>query len=135
MLSKKHLAEAALSEVVPGRILQVRATFKASGLPITVVGVYQHVWRTSLTTVQNLELMRLESHLSGHAAYSPAPSPHANLTPQYPHVGGAATRLPASNHSPELQQMLVDGDLCALNTWLGMHPVATPTSHPLTRVR
>ena len=60
---------------------------------------------------------------------------NANLTPQYPHVGGAATRLPASNHSPELQQMLVDGDLCALNTWLGMHPVATPTSHPLTRVR
>ncbi|CAE7831148.1 pol [Symbiodinium sp. CCMP2592] len=139
MLSKKHFEDAAVHEPVPGRVLQVRATVKTSKLPLTVVGVYQHVWRTHLSTVQNLELRRGVCHAVSTIGQQTPQRHHliiagdinAKLTPQHPHVGGAgaATRSPAANHSPELQQLLAEGDLCALNTWHTPHrdTYVTPT--------
>ena len=125
LLSRQHFVDAALREPVPGRVLQVQATAKRSGLPLPIVGVYQHVWRTSLTTVQNLELRRTVWRAIADVVRSTPQRHHlliagdfnANLTAQHPHVGGASTPLPASNHSPELQQLLSDERLCALNTW------------------
>ena len=125
LLSRRHFADAAVCEPVPGRVLQVQVTVKHSGLPLTIVGVYQHVWRTSLTTVQNLELRRTVWRAIADVVRSTPQRHHlliagdfnANLTAQHPHVGGASTPLPASNHSPELQQLLSDEGLCALNTW------------------
>ena len=43
----------AFQEVYPGRIAHFRATHVKTGLICDVVGIYQHVWRTMLTTEQN----------------------------------------------------------------------------------
>ncbi|CAE7840054.1 pol [Symbiodinium sp. CCMP2592] len=137
MLSKKYFEDPAVHEPIPGRVLQVRATVKTSQLPITIVGIYQHVWRTHLSTIQNLELRRGVWHAISTIVQQTPQRHHlliagdfnANLTPQHPHVGGAATRSPAANHSPELQQLLAEGNLCALNTWHTPHrdTYVTPT--------
>ncbi|CAE7771585.1 pol [Symbiodinium sp. CCMP2592] len=137
MLSKKYFEDPAVHEPIPGRVLQVRATVKTSQLPITIVGIYQHVWRTHLSAIQNLELRRGVWHAISTIVQQTPQRHHlliagdfnANLTPQHPHVGGAATRSPAANHSPELQQLLAEGDLCALNTWHTPHrdTYVTPT--------
>ena len=42
---------------------------------------------------------------------------NSTIKPQSPHVGSASTPSDATNHSTELQQLIVDLDLCALNTF------------------
>ena len=37
----------ATQELHAGRLLHVQAIYKPTGLPITILALYQHVWRTS----------------------------------------------------------------------------------------
>ena len=126
MLSCKCFAEPRVKEHVQGRLLQVTATHHRSKLPVCIVGLYQHVWRPHLSPAQNRSL---RSHIwhSLQALITATPARHqliiagdfnATLTPMHPHVGPSVPK-PAThaNHDKDLQTLLKECDLCAVNTW------------------
>ena len=126
MLSCKCFAEPRVKEHVQGRLLQVTATHHRSQMPVCVVGLYQHVWRPHLSAAQNRSL---RSHIwhSLQALITATPARHqliiagdfnATLTPMHPHVGPSVPK-PAThaNHDRDLQTLLKECDLCAVNTW------------------
>ena len=125
MLSRRHFMDLCLVEHIPGRLLQVQAVLRTSRLPITIVAVYQHVWRTHLPATENHKLRNdLWDRLSAILARIPlrhhlilCVDMNSTLKPQSPHVGPASTPSDAYNHSAELQSLVADNDLCVLNTW------------------
>ena len=56
LLAKAAFCDIATQELHAGRLLHVQAVYKPTGLPITILALYQHVWRTQLTTTENLKL-------------------------------------------------------------------------------
>ena len=56
LLNHRTFRDPQISELIPGRLLLVKATFRRSGLPCAIIGVYQHVWRSQLTTTENRDL-------------------------------------------------------------------------------
>ena len=126
MLSCKCFAEPRVKEHVQGRLLQVTATHHRSQMPVCIVGLYQHVWRPHLSAAQNRSLRTHIWH-SLQALITATPARHqlviagdfnATLTPMHPQVGPSVPR-PAThaNQDKELQTLLKECDLCAVNTW------------------
>ena len=126
MLSCKCFAEPRVKEHVQGRLLQVTATHQRSQMPVCIIGLYQHVWRPHLSAAQNRSLRTHIWH-SLQALITATPARHqlviagdfnATLTPMHPHVGPSVPK-PAThaNQDKELQTLLKECDLCAVNTW------------------
>ena len=125
LASRKHLQDLSVKEHFPGRLLQLQATLTCTNRPLTAFIVYQHVWRTHLTAAENHNLRGPIWHTL-ETACAKVPSRHhlvvagdfnSTLKPQPPYVGHASTPSDAHNHSRELQQLVVDQDLCVLNTF------------------
>ena len=125
MLAKASFCDIATQELHAGRLLHVQATYKPTGLPITILALYQHVWRTQLSTSENLrlrgEILSSIKHILDHT-----PTRHhlvlagdfsASLSPERACVGPAAPSPAHPNHCARLQQLLVDHQLVATNTW------------------
>ena len=65
LASTRHFKDIAIKEVCPGRLLQMQATLSQTNRPITIFNVYQHVWRSHLSTVENHRLRtRCGTHLN-----------------------------------------------------------------------
>ncbi|CAE7941833.1 Pol [Symbiodinium necroappetens] len=56
LLRRSTFQDPRIQELDPGRLALVQATNRHTGLPLSLIGIYQHVWRTHLTTTQNKEL-------------------------------------------------------------------------------
>ena len=56
MLSKKAFSDIATPDLLPGRLLHVRAAHKQSHLAVTLLGIYQHVYRSHLSAAKNRQL-------------------------------------------------------------------------------
>ena len=125
MLAKASFCDIATQELHAGRLLHVQATYKPTGLPITILALYQHVWRTQLSTSENLqlrgEILSSIKHILDHT-----PTRHhlvlagdfnASLSPERACVGPAAPSPAHPNHCARLQQLVVDHQLVATNTW------------------
>ena len=68
LLHRRRFQDPRILDIVPGRLALVQATSKLTQLPVSIVGLYQHVWRSNLPTARNLELRRslwqqLDQHL------------------------------------------------------------------------
>ena len=125
LASRKHLQDLSVKELFPGRLLQLQATLRCTNRPLTAFVIYQHVWRTHLTTAENHNL-RGPIWQALEEACAKVPSRNhllvagdfnSTLKPQPPYIGHASTPSDAYNHSRELQQLVVDLDLCVLNTF------------------
>ena len=139
LLSKKAFRDVAVHEHIAGRLLQVRATHIRSQLPVDIFGVYQHVYRTHLTASQNKTLRGklwdcLQKTLNGLPARHQiimAGDFNSTLSAQLPHIGPATPKTTQhNNHDPCFQQLLLDHELCALNTWHARphHTYKTPST-------
>ncbi|CAE7861503.1 hsp-3, partial [Symbiodinium necroappetens] len=124
LLRRKIFRDPRFLEVSPGRLALVQATHRATQLPVSIVGLYQHVWRTHLTSSRNREL-RQTIWTQLEAAILRVPSRHAllicsdfnsTLTAEPPLVGSAVPKG-SSNTDDGLQALLYKHSLCALNTW------------------
>ena len=126
LLSGKCFSEPKVKDHAPGRLLQVVATHNRSQLPASIIGLYQHVWRPQLGAKQNRELRSSIWHQL-QTVIAQTPSRHqliiagdfnATLKPMHPHVGPAAPNPSSHNNQDrELQALLREYNLCALNTW------------------
>ena len=125
LVSRKYLQDLSVKEIYPGRLLQLQATLRSTNRPLTAFVIYQHVWRTHLTAAENHSL-RGPIWQALETACAKVPSRHhlvvagdfnSTLKPQPPYIGHASTPSDAYNHSRELQQLVVDQDLCVLNTF------------------
>ena len=56
MINKTALKDPCVQEIIPGGLVLVRAVLRSTNMPIAVYGVYQHVWRSHLTTTVNQAL-------------------------------------------------------------------------------
>ena len=125
MLAKAFFCDIATQELHAGRLLHVQTIYKPTGLPITILALYQHVWRTQLSSSENLrlqgEILSSIKHILDHT-----PTRHhlvlagdfnASLSPERASVGPAAPSQVHPNHCAQLQQLLVDHQLVATNTW------------------
>ena len=126
MLSKKTFSDITTSELVAGRLLQVRATHRRSQVPVDFLGVYQHVHRTHLSETKNRQLRgqvwhKLQSVLGSIPARHQvviAGDMNSAVSPAHPHVGCAVPRQAVQHQQDhDLQNLLVDFDFCALNTF------------------
>ena len=125
MLERKAFRDVSVQELCPGRVLHVQATYTKTGLPITMLAVYQHVWRSHLSTEVNRQLRGVVwGSLRNVLQCVPvrhhvlvAGDLNSSLSPAHPHVGYASSSASCPNHCDELQQLLEDCQLTALNTW------------------
>ncbi|CAE7617698.1 Pol, partial [Symbiodinium sp. CCMP2456] len=123
-LEAQDLSGPRFLDINPGRLALVQATHRETQLPISIVGIYQHVWRTHLTSSRNREL-RQTVWAQLETALQRVPSRHAllicgdfnsTLTCEPPLVGSAIPK--SSSHTEDgLQALLYKHSLCALNTW------------------
>ena len=125
MLSKHHFKDPVVHEVQPGRVLHVRACYKQASTDIDLVAIYQHVWRTHLSTQENRDIrevvwsaiehtlaripLRNILHMCGDFNSCLAHSP--------PGVGPAARSTADAHADSRLEQLIHEHQLCALNTW------------------
>ena len=56
LVNQRVFKDPRMLEVMPGRLALVQVVHKASNMPVSLIGVYQHDWRSGLTTAKNLEL-------------------------------------------------------------------------------
>ena len=136
MLSKKHFRDPAVHEIHKGRVLHVRATHVATHTTVDILVVYQHVWRSHLTSQRNHELRgAIWQHL--HTACAKMPARHfllvggdfnASVRPKRHEAGPASMPSKASPSDQQLNRLLTAHNLCALNTW-GARPAYTHYSH------
>ncbi|CAE7632953.1 Pol [Symbiodinium sp. CCMP2592] len=131
LINQRVFKDPRILEVMPGRLALIQMCHKTSNTPISLIGVYQHVWRSGLTTAKNKELRQgLWTHLDGLIMKTPARhhliiSGDFNTTvrPDHPVVGPC---VPAdttdTNGGDELQMMLRTHNLTVLNTWQTKHP-------------
>ena len=127
MLAKRTFSDIATAELIPGRLLQVRGMHNASQIPIDVFGLYQHVHRTHLSEAKNRQLRgqvwhRLQTTLNALPARHQlliAGDMNSTVRPMHPQVGSAVPHQTMQHHDQDggLQDLLVEHDLCALNTF------------------
>ena len=124
LLKRKAFQDPRFLDINPGRLALVQATHRDTQIPVSIVGIYQHVWRTHLTSSRNRELRQtIWAQLD--TALHRIPSRHAllicgdfnsTLTCEPPLVGSAVPKC--SSHTEDgLQALLYKHSLCALNTW------------------
>eukprot|EP00439_Symbiodinium_sp_Y106_P072399 s2427_g13.t1 len=136
MLSKQHFQDPAVHEIHKGRVLHVRATHKLTQTRIDVLAVYQHVWRSHLSTQQNHDLRgAVWQHLHDACARLPARNflllcGDFNATVQPERYAAGPASLPSDANYPDrqLNRLLAAHSLCALNTWHAS-PAYTHYSH------
>ena len=125
MLERRAFQDISVQELSPGRLLHVQAVYTKTGLPITILAVYQHVWRSHLSTEENLRL-RGEIWSSMRKILWSTPARHhvlvagdmnSSLSRAGHHVGPASTAASCPNHCAALQSLVEDCQLTALNTW------------------
>ena len=138
LLSSRSFAEPKVKEHVRGRLLQVTATHIRSQLPTCIIGLYQHVWRPHLSSAQNRAL-RGSLWQSLQSLITATPARHqllvagdfnSTLTKLHPHIGPAVPKPSShSNLDNDLQTLIQECDLCALNTWHArpMHTFTSPS--------
>ena len=125
LLSKKYFQDPAVHEVLPGRLLHVRAMHRHTRARLNVVALYQHVWRNQLTTHHNREL---RGHVWSALASTLGRLPSRNylwlcgdfnscLATRAPGVGPATLQPPQHAADPHLDRLVEQFQLCALNTW------------------
>ena len=125
LLSKKYFQDPAVHEVLPGRLLHVHATHKHTQARLDVVALYQHVWRTQLTTHHNRELRgNVWSALASTLGRLPSRNYlwlcgdfSSCLATRAPGVGPATLQPPQRAADPHLDRLVEQFQLCALNTW------------------
>ena len=124
LLRRSTFQDPRIQELDPGRLALVQATNRHTGLPLSLIGIYQHVWRTHLTTTQNKELRQaIWTHLEQTVRRVPARHDllicgdfNSTLGPDSPIAGPSATRC-ADNHDQEPTALMRRQALTALNTW------------------
>ena len=136
LLSKLHFRDPAVHEIHKGRLLHVRTTHITTSTVVDILAVYQHVWRTHLTTQQNQELRDGIWHqLSATCARLPIRNFlliggdfNATVQPKRHEAGPAS--MPGNMHHTDrhLSRLLTAHNLCALNTW-NARPAHTHSSH------
>ena len=119
---REAFQDISVQEIHPGRLLHVQAVVVKTGLPITTLAVYQHVWRP-----QENQKLRGEVWDSIRHVLSKTPERHdvlvvagdmnSSLRPAHPHVGSAASSSTCQNHCAVLQALVAECQLTALNTW------------------
>ncbi|CAE7242148.1 Pol [Symbiodinium sp. CCMP2592] len=126
MVSRKAFRNIAAQEHVPGRLLQVRAYHNQSQHNVDILGLYQHVHRTTLSASQNRRLRQgvwhaLQQTLDSIPARNKvilAGDFNSTLRQASPGVGPSVPHPDThDNYDDTLQQILLDYELCALNTW------------------
>ncbi|CAE7817602.1 unnamed protein product [Symbiodinium sp. CCMP2592] len=126
MVSRKAFRNIATQEHVPSRLLQVRAYHNQSQHNVDILGLYQHVHRTTLSASQNRRLRQgvwhaLQQTLDTLPARNKvilAGDFNSTLSQAPPGVGPSVPHPDThDNHDATLQQLLLDYELCALNTW------------------
>ena len=129
MINQKVLKDPCVQELVPGRLVLVRAVLRSTNLPIAVYGVYQHEWRSHLTTTANQEL-RQATWAGLDASLTALPQRcellicgdfNASLRRE-PNVVGPSVLAHSSTYDDHLQTLLVKHALVALNTWHAHRP-------------
>ena len=124
LLKRKLFQDPRLLEVNPGRLALVQAVHRETQLTVSLIGVYQHVWRSGLTTARNRELRQLIwTQLD--QTLQRVPSRHClavcgdfntTLQPETAMVGSAVPQG-TTNADDGLQALLHKHSLSALNTW------------------
>ncbi|CAE7659958.1 pol [Symbiodinium sp. CCMP2456] len=124
LLKRKTFQDPRFLDINPGRLALVQATHRDTQIPVSIVGIYQHVWRTHLTSSRNRELRQtIWAQLD--TTLHRIPSRHAllicgdfnsTLTCEPPLVGSAVPKC-SSRTEDGLQALLYKHSLCALNTW------------------
>ena len=129
MARTKLFTNMAFKEVYPGRLVHFRATHDKTGLNVDLVGLYQHVWRTQLSSEQN-HIYRNDvwNKLGALLLSLPARNPllvagdyNSMLLQQQPHIGPAATvRSEGSTADKALLRLglVREHNLCVLNSWV-----------------
>ena len=124
LLRRTAFKDPRIQELHAGRLALLQATIRSTGMPISILGVYQHVWRTHLTSAQNREY-RSTIWQALEQAVQRVPARHslvvcgdfnATLGPEHPIVGPSATRC-TDHHDAELQALMRRQSLTAANTW------------------
>ena len=124
LLKRKLFQDPRLLEVNPGRLALVQAVHRETQLTVSLIGVYQHVWRSGLTTARNRELRQLIwTQLD--QTLQRVPSRHClaicgdfntTLRTETAMVGSAVPQSTATADDG-LQALLHKYSLSALNTW------------------
>ena len=124
LLHRSKFQDPRVSELIPGRLALVQATSKTTRLPVSILGVYQHVWRSGLTTARNHELRHDLWNRLDHALLTIPRRHHllicgdfnAAARPSPPEVG-CSVPPDQSNQDSDLMALLQKHSLCMLNTW------------------
>ena len=124
LLHHRRFKDPRFQELIPGRVALVQATSKITQLPVSIIGVYQHVWRSGLTTARNLELRRgLWEHLDRHLLLTPQRHHllicgdfNATVRPDPPVVGRSVLNN-ATQPDSDLSALLHKHSLSILNSW------------------
>ena len=124
LLRKQLFQDPRILELDPGRLAMVQATSRLTRLPVSIIGLYQHVWRSGLSTAKNLELRRgiwtqldhlllrtpARHHLLLCGDFNSTVATEAPLT-------GPSTMQSATDPDGDLKALLQKRSLCVLNTW------------------
>ena len=129
LLNQTVFKDPKINEVVPGRLVMVQATLRRTNLPVAILGVYQHVWRSHLSTSTNQALRHeIWSKLAATLTQLPQRCEvilcgdfNSSLQTQ-PGVVGPAILPNASTYDKELQTLLADQALVVLNSWHDSSP-------------
>ncbi|OLQ05950.1 RNA-directed DNA polymerase from mobile element jockey [Symbiodinium microadriaticum] len=124
LLHRRRFQDPRLLDILPGRLALVQATSKTTQLPVSIIGVYQHVWRSHLTTARNLELRRnLWEHLDRQLLLIPQRHHllicgdfNSTVSPDPPVVGCSVLKGTTQPDS-DLSALLHKHSLSVLNTW------------------
>ena len=124
LLRRSTFQDPRIREISPGRLALVQATIKCTGLPFSLIGIYQHVWRTHLTSTQNRDLRDTIWQALENTVQT-IPVRHnlaicgdlnSTLSPENPIAGPAATTS-STNQDPTLNNLMRRQSLTATNTW------------------
>ena len=145
VLVRKSLCRASslrYNEVLPGRVLHAR--IPGEQVSLDVVSVYQHVWRSTLTTEANQQhrkgvlssLQSLLSHLPSRNTLLVAGDFNSSLIPDGKHVGPCVPKGPKFKLRSvrPLQKLLEDNSLVALNTWASGRPATHRQGSSLSQI-
>ena len=124
MINRQALKDPCVQEIIPGRLVLVRAMLRRTNLPIAVYGMYQHVWRSHLTTTVN-HALRQAVWTGLDASLTSLPQRcelllcgdfNATLRSE-PGVVGPSILAQSSTFDEHLHSLLIKHALVALNTW------------------
>ena len=124
LLRRHKFQDPRILELLPGRLALVQATSKHTKLPLSLIGVYQHVWRSGLSTSRNQELRRGLWDKLDHTLLTTPQRHHVLICGDFnatlhaePPVAGPSVVSTAGGHDSDLQALMQKHSMCAVNTW------------------